>query len=115
MPGMLFVQLFSVKNKSGPARRGRIASELIVRTDPRSGARYQLGGRRKRCNRNEEKGMRYCIWLSPDENELKKIFDEMKVSYETILPVVETVPDMWGDQWQEHLKKEQSADTLGNL
>lgn len=64
---------------------------------------------------NEEKGMRYCIWLSPDEKELKKIFDEMNVSYETILPVVETVPDMWGDQWQEHLKKEQSADTLGDL
>ena len=64
---------------------------------------------------NEEKGMRYCIWLSPDENELKRIFDGMKVSYETILPVVETVPDMWGDQWQEHLKKDSSADTLGDL
>jgi hypothetical protein len=64
---------------------------------------------------NEEKGMRYCIWLSPDENELKRIFDGMKVSYEAILPVVETVPDMWGDQWQEHLKKDSSADTLGDL
>jgi hypothetical protein len=30
-------------------------------------------------------------------------------------PVVERVPDMWGDQWQEHLKKEQTADTLGDL
>ena len=64
---------------------------------------------------NEEKGMRYCIWLAPGEKALKKIFDEMKVSYETILPVVETVPDMWGDQWQEHLKTDFSADTLGDL
>ncbi len=64
---------------------------------------------------NEEKGMRYCIWMAPDENELKKIFTEMKVSFETILPVVETVPDMWGDQWQEHLKKDDKADTLGAL
>jgi hypothetical protein len=32
-----------------------------------------------------------------------------------ILSVVETVTDRWGDQWQEHLKKEQSADTLGDL
>ena len=59
--------------------------------------------------------MRYCIWLAPGEKELKKIFDEMKVSYETILPVVETVPDMWGDQWQEHLKTDSGADTLGVL
>jgi hypothetical protein len=64
---------------------------------------------------NEEKGMRYCIWMAPDENELKRIFTEMKVSFETILPVVETVPDMWGDQWWEHLKKDDRADTLGAL
>lgn len=62
---------------------------------------------------NEEKGMRYCVWLAPHEEELKKIFKEIDVSYETILPVEETVPDLWGDAWQEHLEKEAVADTLG--
>ena len=61
---------------------------------------------------NEEKGMRYCVWMSPDEATLKKIFDEMKVSYESILPVEEMVPDMWGDRWQDHLKKDATASTL---
>jgi hypothetical protein len=63
---------------------------------------------------NEEKGMRYCIWMSPDEKTLKKIFDEMKVSYESILPVEEMVPDMWGERWQAHLTKDATADTLGD-
>jgi hypothetical protein len=62
---------------------------------------------------NEEMGIRYCIWLSPDEKELQKIFDEIGVTYESILPVEETVPDLWGDAWPEHLEKEAVADTLG--
>jgi hypothetical protein len=62
---------------------------------------------------NEEQGLRYCIWLSPDEQTLKEIFDGMEVSYESILPVEETVPDMWGERWQEHLQKEAEAETLG--
>jgi len=62
---------------------------------------------------NEGKGMRYCVWLAPDEKELKKIFDEIGVTYESILPVEETVPDLWGEAWEEHLEKEAVADTLG--
>lgn len=62
---------------------------------------------------NEKKGMRYCIWLSPNEEELQKIFHDMDVSYESILPVMETTPDMWGDQWQAHLAEDEFADTLG--
>ncbi len=62
---------------------------------------------------NEQLGIRYCVWLSHDEEELKKIFDEIDVSYESILPVEETVPDLWGETWQEHLEKEKTADTLG--
>ena len=62
---------------------------------------------------NEKKGMRYCIWLSPTEKELQKIFNDMDVSYESILPVAETTPDMWGNQWQTHLEEDQFADTLG--
>jgi uncharacterized protein DUF4242 len=63
---------------------------------------------------NEKEGMRYCIWLANNEEALKKIFDTIKVSYESILKVEETVPDLWGERWQEHIEKEAAADTLGN-
>ena len=63
---------------------------------------------------NEPAGMRYCIWLAPQAEELERIFTEMNVSWESILPVDETTPDMWGEQWEEHLQKEPVADTLGN-
>ena len=62
---------------------------------------------------NEEEGIRYCVWLSPDERELEKIFNEIGVTYESILPVEETVPDLWGEAWEEHLEKDAVADTLG--
>lgn len=62
---------------------------------------------------NEEKGMRYCIWLAPNDEELKKIFDSLEVSYETILPVKETTPDLWGEKWEKHLEEDAVADTLG--
>ena len=63
---------------------------------------------------SEIKGMRYCIWLSPDEETLKNIFTDMDVSWETILAVDETTPDMWGEKWEEHLMAEETADTRGN-
>ncbi|MFO8112777.1 MAG: DUF4242 domain-containing protein [Desulfosalsimonadaceae bacterium] len=62
---------------------------------------------------NYDEGWRFCIWLAPDEEELKKIFREMDVSWEKIIPVEETIPDMWGEKWGEHLRKEQYSDTLG--
>lgn len=63
---------------------------------------------------NGNDGWRYCVWLSPDENELRKIFDEIGVSYESIVPVEETVPDLWGAKWQEHLEKDAAASNLGD-
>ncbi|MBS3758510.1 MAG: DUF4242 domain-containing protein [Desulfobacterales bacterium] len=63
---------------------------------------------------NEAEGMRYCVWMAPSADELKRIFKNMDVSWESILPVEETVPDLWGDKWEEHLQKEPVADTLGN-
>ena len=62
---------------------------------------------------NDDKGMRYCIWLANDEEQLKKIFTDMNVSWESIIPVEETIPDLWGEQWQEHLEADKTADTLG--
>ena len=62
---------------------------------------------------NDEKGFRYCIWLAQNEEQLKKIFTGMDVSWESIIPVEETVPDLWGEKWEEHLEADKTADTLG--
>lgn len=63
---------------------------------------------------NEEKGVRYCIWLAPSEEDLKNIFTELDISWDSIIDVDETVPDLWGEKWNEHLKAESTAATLGN-
>lgn len=63
---------------------------------------------------NEEKNMRYCIWLAPGEEELKTIFTTMDVSWESIVEVKETVPDLWGEDWAKHLEAEETASTKGN-
>lgn len=63
---------------------------------------------------NEDKGTRYCIWLAPSEEDLKNIFTEIGISWDSIVQVEETIPDLWGEKWEEHLKKEANADTLGN-
>jgi hypothetical protein len=63
---------------------------------------------------NEGKGVRYCIWLAPSEEDLKNIFTEIGISWDSIIAVEETVPDLWGEKWEEHLQKEPAADTLGN-
>ena len=63
---------------------------------------------------NEDEGWRYCVWMAPDREELEKIFEGLGVSWESITPVEETVPDMWGPKWEEHLKQEEFASTLGD-
>jgi hypothetical protein len=60
---------------------------------------------------NREKGVRYCVWLAPTEEVLKSIFKELNISYESIMQVEETVPDLWGKKWEEHLKAEETAST----
>jgi len=61
---------------------------------------------------NREKGVRYCIWLAPGNDTLTDLFKALEVSFESILDVEETVPDLWGKRWEEHLKAEKTADTL---
>lgn len=63
---------------------------------------------------NEECKTRYCIWLAPSEEELKDIFTEIGISWESIVQVEETVPDLWGEKWEEHLKMDATADNKGN-
>ena len=62
---------------------------------------------------NREKGVRYCVWLAPTEEVLKSIFKELNTSYESIMQVEETVPDLWGKKWEEHLKAEEKSSTKG--
>jgi hypothetical protein len=38
----------------------------------------------------------------------------IRTSWDSIVQVEETVPDLWGEKWNEHLKKDEVADTLGN-
>ena len=62
---------------------------------------------------NKAKGIRYCIWLAPSLKVLETIFAALDISYQSIIEVEETVPDLWGKKWREHLKAEATADTLG--
>lgn len=61
-------------------------------------------------NRNLK--VRHCLWLAPNVDSLKKIFAELDVPFESILEVEETVPDLWGKKWKEHLAEDSKADTL---
>ena len=63
---------------------------------------------------NVDEGLRYCVWLAPDTAILEKTFGDLEISFESITEVEETSPDMWGrEAWAEHLKAEETADTLG--
>ena len=61
-------------------------------------------------NRNE--GVRYCLWMAQDASSLKEIFKNLNVSWESVVEVEETVPDLWGKNWEEHVLAEEKADTL---
>jgi hypothetical protein len=61
---------------------------------------------------NRRKGVRYCVWMAPNEKELKSIFSELDISWESIVEIQETVPDLWGKKWEEHLEAEASSSTL---
>jgi hypothetical protein len=62
---------------------------------------------------NRELGIRYCFWLAPNRATLTAIFTDLNISFDTIVEVQETCPDLWGEKWQEHLAAEAEADTLG--
>lgn len=60
---------------------------------------------------NKEKGVRYCEWLAPDERALESTFVDLNISFESILEVEETVPDLWGKKWKGHLAADRKAST----
>jgi hypothetical protein len=61
---------------------------------------------------NVDEGLRYCVWYSQDKTSLEKIFSDLEISFESMVEVQETKPDMWGKKWQEHLEADAVADTL---
>lgn len=44
---------------------------------------------------NKEEGVRHCLWQARDAEVLKEIFADLDITYEYILEVEETVPDIW--------------------
>jgi hypothetical protein len=60
---------------------------------------------------NREKGIRYCEWLAPNASTLKSNFTDLDISFESIIGVEETVPDLWGKKWEAHLAAEENAST----
>ncbi|RPI70808.1 MAG: DUF4242 domain-containing protein [Ignavibacteriales bacterium] len=62
---------------------------------------------------NKNEGVRYCVWLSPDAKKLKSVFKNLGVTFESLMEVEETVPDLWGDKWKKHLVADSKSATLG--
>ena len=62
---------------------------------------------------NKKEKVRYCLWLASNEEHLKKVFKKLGVSYESLLEIEETVPDLWGKKWKEHLSADSKSATLG--
>jgi hypothetical protein len=44
---------------------------------------------------NKKEGVRYCLWRAPDPEVLKKVFADLDVTWESILEVFETIPEVW--------------------
>jgi hypothetical protein len=61
---------------------------------------------------NRKEGVRYCLWLAEDADNLEEIFKGLNVSWVSMLKVQETIPDLWGAKWDEHVEAESKADTL---
>lgn len=60
-------------------------------------------------NMNEK--VRFCLWLAPNEETLKKIFADFRISWESILEVEETIPDIWAKRYGAQIEAEDREDT----
>lgn len=109
----------------GQRRRGRMkrmAKFMVVHNDPHIKWETVQQNWRKlglveeakwdRTFFNSTVGVRYCLWIAPGRDKLEKIFKDLSIAFESIIEVKETLPDMWGENWQKHLEEEQQADTL---
>lgn len=60
---------------------------------------------------NVEEKVRFCLWLAPNEEALKKIFADFQISWEYILEVEETIPDIWAKKYRAQIEAEERQDT----
>jgi hypothetical protein len=60
---------------------------------------------------NKEEKVRYCLWLAPNKESLKDIFGDFQVSWESILEVEETLPDIWARKYRAETEAEERADS----
>jgi hypothetical protein len=51
---------------------------------------------------NKKEGVRYCLWRAPDSEVLKQVFADLDVTWESILQVLETVPEVWKTEMDEY-------------
>lgn len=60
---------------------------------------------------NVDEKVRFCLWRAPNEEVLKKIFADFQISWESILEVEETIPDIWARKYQAQMEAEDREDT----
>lgn len=60
---------------------------------------------------NVNEKVRFCLWLAPNEEALKKIFADFQIGWESILEVEETIPDIWARKYRAQMEAEEREDT----
>ena len=60
---------------------------------------------------NADEQVRFCLWLAPNEEALKKILADFRINWESILEVEETVPDIWAKKYRTKMEAEEREDT----
>lgn len=58
---------------------------------------------------NMKEKVRFCLWNAPSEEALKKIFEGFRISWESILEVEETIPDIWARKYRAKIEEEERA------
>jgi hypothetical protein len=51
---------------------------------------------------NKREGLRYCLWRAPNAQVLKNVFADLDVKWESMLEVLETIPDIWRTDADEY-------------
>lgn len=61
---------------------------------------------------NMDEKMRFCLWLAPNEDKLRKIFAGFQINWESILEVEETIPDIWARRYRAEAEAEERKDSV---
>lgn len=64
---------------------------------------------------NVDEKVRYCLWLAPDADTLEKIFSDFNITWESILEIKETVPDIWAKKYRSQIEAEEKEDTAADF